>query len=168
MTHCNVHFLWCFSVRFLTHNLSFSLSPSSFSPILMLCTWFLFCLVKFLTFIESHLCPRSASASSINSPVPTPKVPVRSRSIDRLKSSVSSSDASSPDPTQVCWNSRGIRFVLIRGLEALRMGSWFSRCPVSLHICFRNTVLKLHCSFTVLDHSSILNASCLLLVAPEG
>ncbi|XP_065585521.1 MAP7 domain-containing protein 3 isoform X10 [Cyrtonyx montezumae] len=49
---------------------------------------------------ESHLCPRSASASSINSPVPTPKVPVRSRSIDRLKSSVSSSDASSPDPAQ--------------------------------------------------------------------
>ncbi|XP_042732374.1 MAP7 domain-containing protein 3 [Lagopus leucura] len=42
----------------------------------------------------------SASASSISSPVPTPKVPVRSRSIDRLKSSVSSSDASSPDPTQ--------------------------------------------------------------------
>ncbi|XP_074962875.1 MAP7 domain-containing protein 3 isoform X15 [Phalacrocorax aristotelis] len=42
----------------------------------------------------------SASASSINSPVPTPKVPVRSRSIDRLKSSVSSSDASSPEPTQ--------------------------------------------------------------------
>ncbi|XP_021261499.1 MAP7 domain-containing protein 3 isoform X9 [Numida meleagris] len=49
---------------------------------------------------ESHLCPRSASASSITSPVPPPKVPVRSRSIDRLKSSVSSSDASSPDPTQ--------------------------------------------------------------------
>ncbi|XP_014110779.1 PREDICTED: MAP7 domain-containing protein 3 isoform X9 [Pseudopodoces humilis] len=49
---------------------------------------------------ESHLCPRSASASSINSPVPAPKVPVRSRSIDRLKSSVSSSDASSPDSTQ--------------------------------------------------------------------
>ncbi|KAM9274209.1 MAP7 domain-containing protein 3 [Morus bassanus] len=49
---------------------------------------------------ESHLCPRSASASSINSPVPTPKVPVRSRSIDRLKSSVSSSDASSPESTQ--------------------------------------------------------------------
>ncbi|XP_053931194.1 MAP7 domain-containing protein 3 isoform X7 [Cuculus canorus] len=42
----------------------------------------------------------SASASSISSPVPTPKVPVRSRSIDRLKSSVSSSDASSPDSTQ--------------------------------------------------------------------
>ncbi|XP_072192930.1 MAP7 domain-containing protein 3 isoform X5 [Excalfactoria chinensis] len=42
----------------------------------------------------------SASASSINSSVPTPKVPVRSRSIDRLKSSVPSSDASSPDPTQ--------------------------------------------------------------------
>ncbi|XP_046773137.1 MAP7 domain-containing protein 3 isoform X3 [Gallus gallus] len=49
---------------------------------------------------ESHLCPRSASASSINSPVPAPKVPMRSRSIDRLKSSVSSSDASSPDPAQ--------------------------------------------------------------------
>ncbi|XP_053931200.1 MAP7 domain-containing protein 3 isoform X13 [Cuculus canorus] len=49
---------------------------------------------------KSHLCPRSASASSISSPVPTPKVPVRSRSIDRLKSSVSSSDASSPDSTQ--------------------------------------------------------------------
>ncbi|RMC08169.1 hypothetical protein DUI87_15203 [Hirundo rustica rustica] len=42
----------------------------------------------------------SASASSINSPVPAPKVPVRSRSIDRLKSSMSSSDASSPDSTQ--------------------------------------------------------------------
>ncbi|XP_039945169.1 MAP7 domain-containing protein 2-like isoform X14 [Hirundo rustica] len=40
------------------------------------------------------------SASSINSPVPAPKVPVRSRSIDRLKSSMSSSDASSPDSTQ--------------------------------------------------------------------
>ncbi|KFQ89050.1 Ensconsin, partial [Phoenicopterus ruber ruber] len=90
----------CFLLISNTHNLSFSLSPSSFSPVLMLCTWFLFCLVKFLTFIESHLCPRSASASSINSPVPTPKVPVRSRSIDRLKSSVSSSDASSPDSTQ--------------------------------------------------------------------
>nr|XP_013038743.2 MAP7 domain-containing protein 3 isoform X9 [Anser cygnoides] len=40
------------------------------------------------------------SASSISSPVPTPKVPVRSRSIDRLKPSVPSSDASSPDSTQ--------------------------------------------------------------------
>ncbi|KFU99023.1 Ensconsin, partial [Pterocles gutturalis] len=76
------------------------ISLSSFSPVLMLCTWFSFCLVKFLTFIESHLCPRSASASSISSPVPAPKVPMRSRSIDRLKSSVSSSDASSPDSTQ--------------------------------------------------------------------
>ncbi|XP_042662994.1 MAP7 domain-containing protein 3 isoform X1 [Tyto alba] len=47
---------------------------------------------------ESHLCPRSASASSISSSAP--KVPVRSRSIDRLKSSVSSSEASSPDSTQ--------------------------------------------------------------------
>ncbi|XP_064015212.1 MAP7 domain-containing protein 3 isoform X6 [Pogoniulus pusillus] len=43
---------------------------------------------------------KTASASSISSPVPAPKVPVRSRSIDRLKSSVSSSDASSPDSTQ--------------------------------------------------------------------
>ncbi|KAM9537821.1 MAP7 domain-containing protein 3 isoform 8-T8 [Guaruba guarouba] len=43
---------------------------------------------------------KPASASSISSPVPAPKVPVRSRSIDRLKSSVSSSDASSPDSTQ--------------------------------------------------------------------
>uniref|UniRef100_A0A8C3JY42 MAP7 domain containing 3 n=1 Tax=Calidris pygmaea TaxID=425635 RepID=A0A8C3JY42_9CHAR len=42
----------------------------------------------------------SASASSISSPVPAPKVPMRSRSIDRLKSSLSSSDASSPDSTQ--------------------------------------------------------------------
>ncbi|XP_051640124.1 MAP7 domain-containing protein 3 isoform X9 [Manacus candei] len=49
---------------------------------------------------ESHLCPRSASTSSISSSVPAPKVPVRSRSIDRLKSSLSSSDASSPDSTQ--------------------------------------------------------------------
>ncbi|XP_068007878.1 MAP7 domain-containing protein 3 isoform X9 [Melanerpes formicivorus] len=40
------------------------------------------------------------SASSISSPAPAPKVPVRSRSIDRLKSSLSSSDASSPDSTQ--------------------------------------------------------------------
>ncbi|XP_067404157.1 MAP7 domain-containing protein 3 isoform X10 [Emydura macquarii macquarii] len=49
---------------------------------------------------ESHLCPRSASASSISSPVQTPKVPMRSRSIDRLKSTVSSSDTSSPESTQ--------------------------------------------------------------------
>ncbi|KAM4661730.1 MAP7 domain-containing protein 3 isoform 5-T5 [Amazona ochrocephala] len=40
------------------------------------------------------------SASSISSSVPAPKVPVRSRSIDRLKSSISSSDASSPDSAQ--------------------------------------------------------------------
>lgn len=166
MTHCNVHFLWCFSVRFLTHNLSFSLSPSSFSPILMLCTWFLFCLVKFLTFIESHLCPRSASASSINSPVPTPKVPVRSRSIDRLKSSVPSSDASSPDPTQVCWNSRGIRFVLIWGFGSAQDEILIQQ--MSYITCFRNTVLKPNCNFTVLGLSSILKASCLLLVVPEG
>ncbi|XP_067404150.1 MAP7 domain-containing protein 3 isoform X3 [Emydura macquarii macquarii] len=42
----------------------------------------------------------SASASSISSPVQTPKVPMRSRSIDRLKSTVSSSDTSSPESTQ--------------------------------------------------------------------
>ncbi|CAM5141150.1 unnamed protein product [Eretmochelys imbricata] len=49
---------------------------------------------------ESHLCPRSASASSISSPIPTPKVPVRSRSIDRLKTTVSSSDTRSPESAQ--------------------------------------------------------------------
>nr|XP_042707095.1 MAP7 domain-containing protein 3 isoform X22 [Chrysemys picta bellii] len=49
---------------------------------------------------KSHLCPRSASASSISSPIQTPKVPVRSRSIDRLKTTVSSSDTSSPESTQ--------------------------------------------------------------------
>ncbi|KAM4661729.1 MAP7 domain-containing protein 3 isoform 4-T4 [Amazona ochrocephala] len=43
---------------------------------------------------------KPASASSISSSVPAPKVPVRSRSIDRLKSSISSSDASSPDSAQ--------------------------------------------------------------------
>ncbi|XP_067404155.1 MAP7 domain-containing protein 3 isoform X8 [Emydura macquarii macquarii] len=43
---------------------------------------------------------RPASASSISSPVQTPKVPMRSRSIDRLKSTVSSSDTSSPESTQ--------------------------------------------------------------------
>uniref|UniRef100_A0A8C3PEW7 MAP7 domain containing 3 n=1 Tax=Chrysemys picta bellii TaxID=8478 RepID=A0A8C3PEW7_CHRPI len=42
----------------------------------------------------------SASASSISSPIQTPKVPVRSRSIDRLKTTVSSSDTSSPESTQ--------------------------------------------------------------------
>ncbi|XP_074924986.1 MAP7 domain-containing protein 3 isoform X14 [Chelonoidis abingdonii] len=42
----------------------------------------------------------SASASSISSPNQTPKVPVRSRSIDRLKTTVSSSDTSSPESTQ--------------------------------------------------------------------
>ncbi|XP_074924985.1 MAP7 domain-containing protein 3 isoform X13 [Chelonoidis abingdonii] len=43
---------------------------------------------------------RPASASSISSPNQTPKVPVRSRSIDRLKTTVSSSDTSSPESTQ--------------------------------------------------------------------
>uniref|UniRef100_A0A452GNJ6 Uncharacterized protein n=1 Tax=Gopherus agassizii TaxID=38772 RepID=A0A452GNJ6_9SAUR len=43
---------------------------------------------------------QKASASSISSPNQTPKVPVRSRSIDRLKTTVSSSDTSSPESTQ--------------------------------------------------------------------
>ncbi|XP_007890870.1 ensconsin isoform X3 [Callorhinchus milii] len=34
---------------------------------------------------ESHLCPRSASASSMNSPINPPNKPLRSRSIDRQK-----------------------------------------------------------------------------------
>ncbi|XP_043377963.1 MAP7 domain-containing protein 3 isoform X8 [Chelonia mydas] len=42
----------------------------------------------------------SASASSISSPIQTPKVPVRSRSIDRLKTTVSSSDTRSPESAQ--------------------------------------------------------------------
>ncbi|XP_059588878.1 MAP7 domain-containing protein 3 isoform X7 [Alligator mississippiensis] len=49
---------------------------------------------------ESHLCPRSASASSVSTPVHTPRVPVRSRSIDRLKTSVPASETSSPDSAQ--------------------------------------------------------------------
>nr|XP_042707099.1 MAP7 domain-containing protein 3 isoform X26 [Chrysemys picta bellii] len=44
--------------------------------------------------------PDRTSASSISSPIQTPKVPVRSRSIDRLKTTVSSSDTSSPESTQ--------------------------------------------------------------------
>ncbi|XP_032629076.1 MAP7 domain-containing protein 3 isoform X21 [Chelonoidis abingdonii] len=44
--------------------------------------------------------PDRTSASSISSPNQTPKVPVRSRSIDRLKTTVSSSDTSSPESTQ--------------------------------------------------------------------
>ncbi|XP_048719892.2 MAP7 domain-containing protein 3 isoform X8 [Caretta caretta] len=43
---------------------------------------------------------RPASASSISSPIQTPKVPVRSRSIDRLKTTVSSSDTRSPESAQ--------------------------------------------------------------------
>ncbi|XP_042333775.1 MAP7 domain-containing protein 3 [Sceloporus undulatus] len=49
---------------------------------------------------ESPLCPRSASNSSIGSPVHVPKVPVRSRSIDRLKVTASSSENISPESTQ--------------------------------------------------------------------
>ncbi|XP_019391961.1 PREDICTED: MAP7 domain-containing protein 3 isoform X5 [Crocodylus porosus] len=49
---------------------------------------------------ESHLCPRSASASSVSTPVHTPRVPVRSRSIDRLKTSLPASETSSPDSAQ--------------------------------------------------------------------
>ncbi|XP_074818822.1 MAP7 domain-containing protein 3 isoform X8 [Natator depressus] len=43
---------------------------------------------------------QKASASSISSPIQTPKVPVRSRSIDRLKTTVSSSDTRSPESAQ--------------------------------------------------------------------
>ncbi|XP_053129792.1 MAP7 domain-containing protein 3 isoform X10 [Hemicordylus capensis] len=43
---------------------------------------------------ESPLCPRSASNSAISSPVHVPKVPVRSRSIDRLKASDPSENVS--------------------------------------------------------------------------
>ncbi|XP_074863860.1 MAP7 domain-containing protein 3 isoform X6 [Carettochelys insculpta] len=42
----------------------------------------------------------SASASSISSPIQTAKVPVRSRSIDRLKTTLSSSDTRSPESAQ--------------------------------------------------------------------
>ncbi|XP_019376863.1 PREDICTED: MAP7 domain-containing protein 3 isoform X5 [Gavialis gangeticus] len=49
---------------------------------------------------ESHLCPRSASASSVSTPVHTPRVPIRSRSIDRLKTSIPASETSSPDSAQ--------------------------------------------------------------------
>ncbi|XP_019391964.1 PREDICTED: MAP7 domain-containing protein 3 isoform X8 [Crocodylus porosus] len=49
---------------------------------------------------KSHLCPRSASASSVSTPVHTPRVPVRSRSIDRLKTSLPASETSSPDSAQ--------------------------------------------------------------------
>ncbi|XP_074863857.1 MAP7 domain-containing protein 3 isoform X4 [Carettochelys insculpta] len=43
---------------------------------------------------------RPASASSISSPIQTAKVPVRSRSIDRLKTTLSSSDTRSPESAQ--------------------------------------------------------------------
>ncbi|XP_030065914.1 MAP7 domain-containing protein 3 isoform X2 [Microcaecilia unicolor] len=53
---------------------------------------------------ESHLCPRSASATFISSPVHTPKGPMRSRSIDRQKAtsaaSISSTEASSQESAQ--------------------------------------------------------------------
>ncbi|XP_019376866.1 PREDICTED: MAP7 domain-containing protein 3 isoform X8 [Gavialis gangeticus] len=49
---------------------------------------------------KSHLCPRSASASSVSTPVHTPRVPIRSRSIDRLKTSIPASETSSPDSAQ--------------------------------------------------------------------
>ncbi|XP_069468906.1 MAP7 domain-containing protein 3 isoform X2 [Ambystoma mexicanum] len=53
---------------------------------------------------ESHLCPRSASAISMNNQVHTPKGPMRSRSIDRQTSapaaSVSSAEAISPESIQ--------------------------------------------------------------------
>ncbi|XP_069468913.1 MAP7 domain-containing protein 3 isoform X9 [Ambystoma mexicanum] len=53
---------------------------------------------------KSHLCPRSASAISMNNQVHTPKGPMRSRSIDRQTSapaaSVSSAEAISPESIQ--------------------------------------------------------------------
>lgn len=52
-------------------------------------------------FIDFPLCPRSASNSAISSPVHAPKVPVRSRSIDRLKVAASSSENISPESAQV-------------------------------------------------------------------
>ncbi|XP_077346599.1 MAP7 domain-containing protein 3 isoform X14 [Lithobates pipiens] len=50
---------------------------------------------------ESHLCPRSASATTINTPSSASKGPMRSRSIDRLKSPQSAaSGASSSESSQ--------------------------------------------------------------------
>ncbi|XP_008119681.2 MAP7 domain-containing protein 3 isoform X2 [Anolis carolinensis] len=49
---------------------------------------------------ESPLCPRSASNSSLGSPVHVSKVPLRSRSIDRLKVAASSSENLSPESAQ--------------------------------------------------------------------
>nr|XP_060612022.1 MAP7 domain-containing protein 3 isoform X1 [Anolis sagrei ordinatus] len=49
---------------------------------------------------ESPLCPRSASNSSLGSPAYIPKVPLRSRSIDRLKVAASSSENLSPESAQ--------------------------------------------------------------------
>ncbi|XP_019391962.1 PREDICTED: MAP7 domain-containing protein 3 isoform X6 [Crocodylus porosus] len=43
---------------------------------------------------------KPASASSVSTPVHTPRVPVRSRSIDRLKTSLPASETSSPDSAQ--------------------------------------------------------------------
>ncbi|XP_053570749.1 ensconsin [Bombina bombina] len=44
---------------------------------------------------ESHLCPRSASATAISTPPSASKGPIRSRSIDRMKSPVASGTSSS-------------------------------------------------------------------------
>ncbi|KAE8584795.1 hypothetical protein XENTR_v10021110 [Xenopus tropicalis] len=50
---------------------------------------------------EFHLCPRSASATTINTPPSVPKGPLRSRSIDRLKSPQNSSPCTgTPVPSQ--------------------------------------------------------------------
>ncbi|XP_019376864.1 PREDICTED: MAP7 domain-containing protein 3 isoform X6 [Gavialis gangeticus] len=43
---------------------------------------------------------KPASASSVSTPVHTPRVPIRSRSIDRLKTSIPASETSSPDSAQ--------------------------------------------------------------------
>ncbi|XP_044308576.1 MAP7 domain-containing protein 3 isoform X1 [Varanus komodoensis] len=55
---------------------------------------------------ESPLCPRSASSSSISSPVHAPKVPMRSRSIDRLKPATSSSENVSLESAQKSENAK--------------------------------------------------------------
>ncbi|XP_066496156.1 MAP7 domain-containing protein 3 isoform X4 [Tiliqua scincoides] len=49
---------------------------------------------------ESPLCPRSASSNTVNSPLHVPKLPVRSRSIDRLKAAGSSSENVSQELAQ--------------------------------------------------------------------
>ncbi|XP_039768381.1 ensconsin [Ornithorhynchus anatinus] len=49
---------------------------------------------------EFHLCPRSAAASTFQHPLQTQKMPLRSRSIDRLKSTASPVEPSTVDSIQ--------------------------------------------------------------------